>query len=92
MSDSAGYHPIDCGLHDRLEALATLRRRVRIEYRAEPDAVESIDDRIADIVTRDGAEYLRTETGLEIRLDALVRVDGVGFDQGNGTAISNSEF
>jgi Rho-binding antiterminator len=74
------YRPIACPLHDRLEEAATLRRVVRIEYRAEC-AVEIMDDVIADISARQGVEYLTTRRGCTIRLDQLVSVDGVPFGE-----------
>ena len=87
MSD---YEPIDCSDHDRLESLATLRQQARISYRDSSGAVRQIEDLIEDVYARDGAEYLRTAGGEEVRLDALVSVDGKrrvgGVDNTGGTA------
>jgi Rho-binding antiterminator len=80
--DADPYRPIACSLHDRLEALATLGRVVCVEYRSPGGAVERVDDRVTDIFTRDGAEYLCTAAGREIRLDALMSVGGVAFESG----------
>ena len=66
------YTPIDCSLHDRIEDLATRRERVVITYVIESGEVVSSEDVITDWVVRDGAEYLRTASGLEIRLDRIV--------------------
>lgn len=73
MSD---YEPIDCSDHDKLEALATLRQIARISYRGADGATEQVEDLIEDVFARDGVEYLRTAGGRELRLDALVSVDG----------------
>jgi Rho-binding antiterminator len=73
MSD---YEPIDCSDHDKLEALATLRQIARISYRSADGATEQVEDLIEDVYARDGVEYLRTAGGRELRLDALVSVDG----------------
>ena len=73
MSD---YEPIDCSDHDKLEALATLRQIARISYRGADGATEQVEDLIKDVYARDGVEYLRTAGGRELRLDALVSVDG----------------
>ena len=80
---SEPYQPIDCSLHDRLEDLAVRRRPVRIRHRdgsASGDGVGGdvveLDDVIVDWFARDGAEYLRTAGGVEIRLDRIVEVDG----------------
>ncbi len=74
------YRPIDCGLHDRLLAAATLRRRVALRFRGPDGAPVDAHDRIVDVFTRGGAEYLRTEDGAEVRLDRLVEVDGVAVE------------
>jgi Rho-binding antiterminator len=70
------YEPIDCGDHDRLESLATLRQIARISYRTEDGGTREVEDLIEDLYARDGVEYLRMADGTELRLDALVSVDG----------------
>ena len=83
MNPDRVYRPIDCSLHDRLEAAATLRKIVAISYRTPQGELVGIEDRILDIFTRDGAEYLRLGDGSEIRLDDLCSVDGVVFGPGS---------
>jgi Rho-binding antiterminator len=75
------YQPIDCTLHDRIEAHASLRKTVRIVYR-EGDRVLQIDDRIIDWFAKDGAEYMRVAGGPVIRLDHVRSIDDVIFSQG----------
>ena len=70
-----GYLPIDCSLHDRIEDLATRGRVVRIRYEGDEGPAET-DDALVDWFVRDGAEFLRTGAGLEIRLDRILEVDG----------------
>ena len=74
------YRPIDCSLHDQLEAAATLRRTVQIVYERDGETIETAD-RILDIFTRDGAEFLKL-SATEVRLDDLRIVDGVAFSPG----------
>lgn len=70
------YRPIDCGFHDRLQ-LASLRGRpVPIRYRTPGGRTVSTTDRIVDVYSRAAAEYLRTASGAEIRLDRILSVDG----------------
>ena len=83
MNSKPVYRPIDCSLHDRLEAAATLRKIVAISYRTPQGELVEIEDRILDIFTRDGAEYLRLSGASEIRLDDLCSVDGVVFVPGS---------
>jgi Rho-binding antiterminator len=73
------YQPIACSRHDQLESIATLRSRVTILYLDDAGAILEVMDQVADIYSRQGAEFLRTATGLEIRLDRLESVDGVSF-------------
>jgi Rho-binding antiterminator len=75
----AGYRPIACSVHDRLEALATLRARVTIRYLDEAGAAAEVRGRIADLYARGGAEFLRTDAGVEIRLDRIM-----GLVEGDG--------
>lgn len=73
MSD---YKPVDCGLHDRLEELATLRQPARIEFRDERGEMRESRGTINDVFASDGAEFVRTDGGEEIRLDRIEYVDG----------------
>lgn len=72
------YTPIDCNFYDRLEAHATLRKRVRIDYRTEQgEAALLASALIVDLQTRNGAEFMILQDGQEIRLDRLIAVDNV---------------
>ena len=75
----ARYEPIDCSLHDELEARATRGRRCAIRFRGDDDAVREVTDRIVDVFAREGEEFIRLSSGEEIRLDRLEAVDGVEF-------------
>ena len=69
------YTPIDCSFYDRLEEAATLRRVIQIEYMQDGQR-RTISARINDLRLMDGAEWMILETGVSIRLDDLLRVDG----------------
>lgn len=66
------YRPVDCGFHDHLLALATLRRVVTLQVTGgdEPE----LKGRLVDVFTRDGAEYLRLDAGAAVRLDRILTV------------------
>jgi Rho-binding antiterminator len=81
-ADDVDYSPIACGLHDRLEALATLGRSCRIVYVTPGGDTREVVDRVVDVFARAGEEFVRTSSGVEIRLDRLERVDGVEFRAG----------
>ena len=74
-----GYQPINCELHDVLEAAATLRKQVSV-VSAAPDGVSTRREaRITDIFGKDRIEYVVLDNGETIRLDQLTEVDGVAF-------------
>lgn len=75
MTDKPPYHPIDCSVHDRLEAFATLRTMCRIAFRAADGRFGEEVGRIVDVFTRGSEEFLRTSSGREIRLDRLESVE-----------------
>lgn len=70
------YTPIDCSYYDELEALATLRREAHIIYLNESEEALSVTSLIKDFYIRDKVEFMLLANGLEIRLDALVSVNG----------------
>ena len=74
-NQEAGYSPVSCDFYDELEALATQHKPCEIIF-INNGSKSVIHTRIAKLVTRDKTEYLVTDSGLEIRLDQLVQVDG----------------
>ena len=73
------YHPIACSLHDQLEAAATRRKKVDLTYATPEGSVRVTGTRIVDIGTHGGAEYIRLGTGVEVRLDHIIEIDGTEF-------------
>jgi Rho-binding antiterminator len=84
MSESSAYRPIACGLHDRLEALATTGSMVQIVIRSSDGQRRTLEDRLVDVFARGGEEFVRTRGGELIRLDHLESVDGVAFRSAEG--------
>lgn len=80
--DEQAYSPIECSLHDRLEALATMGRACRVVYRTETGEARELNGRLVDIFARSGKEYVKLDSGEEIRLDRLEWVDGVRYGGG----------
>lgn len=79
MSESGAYHPIDCGLHDELQLRAMRGRPVAVRFVDADGTPHTRVDRLVDVFTKDGAEYVGTASGEVIRLDRLVEVDGIAF-------------
>jgi Rho-binding antiterminator len=69
------YRPIDCDLHDLLEASATTRETVRVRFLDAEGQQQQRSTRIVDVYSRNGAEYLSLKTGETVRLDRLVAID-----------------
>jgi Rho-binding antiterminator len=74
---SRRYRPIDCSLHDHLEAAATLGKPLSVTYRAGDGTEVHVEDRIVDIVSSGGVEFVRLEKGRLVRLDDLVMVGSI---------------
>jgi Rho-binding antiterminator len=69
------YEPIDCSIHDRLEAFAVKGVPCRVEYVTPGGEERTSTGRIVDVFARAGAEYLHLEDGTEVRLDRLRSVE-----------------
>ncbi|RZM76716.1 hypothetical protein DYY88_18725 [Leptolyngbya iicbica LK] len=70
------YRLIDCGFHDELEALATLRQRCPIVYQDVDGVTQTVESRIVDVYAQGGADFIKLQTGTIIRADYLLSVDG----------------
>ncbi|MEL6556292.1 MAG: hypothetical protein AAFQ63_22980 [Cyanobacteria bacterium J06621_11] len=68
------YKPIGCDLYDRLEAIATLKKTVKLSYVTANDATKEIIGKIVDIYAEEGADYCKLSNGTTIRLDRLASV------------------
>ena len=69
----AAYIPIDCSLYDHYEAAATLKQRVRLDL----DNGTDLEGRIVDLFVRDRIEWLRLDSGAEVRLDRITGIQVV---------------
>lgn len=70
------YRPISCDNHDELEAAAVKRLDVELEF-DDKGVRQRERGRIADVFSRDGAEYVTLEKAagtIDIRLDEIVRM------------------
>jgi Rho-binding antiterminator len=74
------YQPIDCDLYDELIALAMRRSHCRIQYRDAQHQRLTIDDQLVDVYTQDKQEFLKLKSGHTIRLDALISINDLHFN------------
>ncbi|MBD3885810.1 hypothetical protein IFO70_29290 [Phormidium tenue FACHB-886] len=70
------YCLVDCGFHDQLEALATLRQTCQISYRTATEEIIEVQSQIVDVYAANKADFLKLKDGTEIRLDRLISVNG----------------
>ena len=68
------YTPIACAFHDMLLERATFREKCQIVYRLS-DKEQTESAVIKDVFTTEEGEFMLLDTGTQIRLDQLVRVD-----------------
>ena len=73
--NSTPYKTIDCNFYDRLEAVAIKREKAVFEYMDDQQGETlTVEGTIVDLFIREKAEYLRLNSGMEIRLDRLIRM------------------
>ena len=74
------YQPVSCDYHDQLEAAAMHKQPVELEFE-ENGTRHNERGIIADVFTREGAEYVTVKgesASLEIRLDRILSMKDVG--------------
>ncbi len=69
------YKPVACGFYDQLEAAATRKKQVYLQYFNDLRELCQGSATIRTFVTRDHAEFMQLASGEEIRLDRIVRID-----------------
>ncbi|WP_151087836.1 hypothetical protein [Hymenobacter baengnokdamensis] len=69
------YKPIACGFYDVLEAAATCRKQVYLQYFNDLRELCQGPSTINTFFTRDHAEFAQLASGEEIRLDRIIRLD-----------------
>lgn len=76
------YDPIACGLYDRLEAEATLKRTVRLTVKEDDGSVHQVVGLIKTFSAHNGVEHLIMEDETRIRLDKVTHLNGQLFATG----------
>ena len=69
------YKPINCGLYDYIESAIIKKEKVDLEYYNETSEVIKTKELLTDVYSKDKVEYLKTYSGLIIRLDRLIKID-----------------
>ena len=69
------YVPIDCDLMDNLELYAMHKVHVRALIRDEKNARQEIRGNVADVTTRDHADFVVFEDGRSVRADRIIEIE-----------------
>lgn len=72
----AKYKPISCHFYDELELLAIRQTSCPILYYNETNQQLATTDIIVDFKIINHAEFMLLKSGLQIRLDRIISVDG----------------
>ena len=70
------YIPVPCGFYDEIEAIATLKKEIRILFKNESEIETEILSQISDLKIEKGIEYMILKTGAVLRLDTIIEIDG----------------
>jgi transcriptional antiterminator Rof (Rho-off) len=73
------YSPIDCDLYDELVSLIMCRQRCTIVYRNSNNQKIVLEDQPIDVYSQDKQEFLQLHNGTLIRLDRLIQVNQINF-------------
>lgn len=76
MHPKQPYKPISCDFYDELEAYATQKKIVAVEFETPEGHMRHCEVRIVNLETRNKEEFVLLDNGLEIRLDYIHSVNG----------------
>lgn len=74
MQTKTIYKPISCSFYDKILEMATLKKRVSIQY-LEINQKKTIESIIKDVFTQNKEEFLLTDGGHKIRLDNIIKIN-----------------
>jgi Rho-binding antiterminator len=64
------YKPVSCSLYDELELAIMRKTQIEIVYMEEDEEI-TVEATPIDIYSREGAEFIVFDDGLELRLDKV---------------------
>ena len=70
------YKPTSRDFYEELELLVMQKKTCHITYKAPNGAVSDINNKLYRLYHKEEGEYLVLESGLEIRLDQLITING----------------
>ncbi|MGV2829168.1 hypothetical protein [Myxosarcina sp. GI1(2024)] len=67
----SNYTPVSCELHDRLEAIATLKQECQITFQDEDGQLVRASGQIVDVYADENADWCKLSDDTTIRLDRI---------------------
>lgn len=68
------YCPVDCEFTDELEHFSVLKIKVEVRYWGDDSKLAEESGLIVDITSREKQEFIKMESGVEIRLDRIYEI------------------
>ncbi len=70
------YVPINCDFYDEIELRALRGSSCTIVFYSEDETEKTIEGVIKNVFAKNKEEFLETKSGMLIRLDRLISIDG----------------
>lgn len=77
---SLDYSPVACDFTDELEHFCVLKEPVAISYWNARSELEKVIGKISDVYTLKSSEFIKMDSGLEIRLDHIHSMETVNHE------------
>lgn len=74
------YQPIDCNIYDELVLLIMRKQNIKLEFKNTNDSSTEVETKLTNIYTKEGEEFITLESGQDIRLDKILKIDGKTFE------------
>jgi Rho-binding antiterminator len=78
--DDSKYIPVACGLYDLIEHAIVRKSMILIQFQTTDGTLSEMNDQPIDLISKNQAEFVILKSGVEIRLDKILTIDGKTFD------------
>lgn len=69
------YRPVDQEIVEELEVLSAMKKLCRLRFEGGNGGISEIRTRVLGVYEDEDSFFLKTESGLPIRLDKLIQID-----------------
>jgi Rho-binding antiterminator len=81
--DESKYISVACGLYESIELAVIRKSMIRLNYKTSDGNLSEISDQPINLISKNKAEFVLLKSGLEIKLDKILTIDGITFDSCN---------